>query len=180
MKSTRFAFGRALALLCTLLFVSFSFMSCQTETDTEYVDNYIYVLPLDSSSALIGDWISSYGEKYSITSTDYDNYSHYDSSYNYDAGNWYLYYSTNNLYVYADSDTTGYIYCQFDDEDYIGYGATVNQWYAIRYKDLTSSSVSLSQAYKTTGIAGADSLEEAVTEFTVANGYFSSYSECAK
>ena len=38
MKSTRFVFGRALAVLCALLFVSFGFMSCQQEDETEYVN----------------------------------------------------------------------------------------------------------------------------------------------
>ncbi len=35
MKSTRYAFGRALALLCTFVFISFGFISCQTETEHE-------------------------------------------------------------------------------------------------------------------------------------------------
>lgn len=58
MKSTRFVFGRALAVLCALLFVSFGFMSCQQEDETEYV-NY----------SLTGTWQSSYGEIFKITST---------------------------------------------------------------------------------------------------------------
>ncbi len=182
MKSTRFNFWRTLSILCAVFILSFSFMSCQQAEDDENSSSGSEPVVLAASDGIIGEWISSYGEKYLITQTDYDNYSHYDSSYNYDASTWYLYYSTTDLYKIELTSTTGYIYGKFDDADHIGYGATLGQWYALYYDNLTSSSVSLYQPYKADGKAGCDSLEEAVEEFTLANGYYnlSSPSECTK
>lgn len=129
-----------------------------------------------------GEWVSSWGEKYSITKTDYDNYSHYDSNYNYDADNWYLYYSTTDIKVVKIDDESGYIYGRFDDAEHVGYGAKVDQWYALYYFDLTENSVSFCQAWKENGKSGCDSLKEAKAEYTLDNGYFdkSSASECTK
>lgn len=54
-----------------------------------------------------------------------------------------------------------------------------NKYYAIAFKDLTSDTVSISGAYKTDGgVSATDTLAEAKTKFTEANGYFSYYSEC--
>ena len=67
MKSTRYAFGRALALLCTFVFISFGFISCQTET--EYETEYVYVYQISDENILTGEWKSSYGEIYKISAT---------------------------------------------------------------------------------------------------------------
>ena len=171
MKSTRFVFGRALAVLCALLFVSFGFMSCQQEDETEYV-NY----------SLTGTWQSSYGEIFKITSTSLSN-----------SGSWGDAYAGNNLVVsYTnDEETSGYIYIKYTraycsthsdsttytyiyDED----AADVGKWYAIAFKELTASSVSLSGAYGT--VSSTSTLEEAISTFTIDNGYFTTYSECVK
>ncbi|MGN0717855.1 hypothetical protein [Treponema berlinense] len=163
MKSTRFVFGRALAVLCALLFVSFGFMSCQQEDETEYV-NY----------SLSGTWKSSYGEIFKITSTSLSN-----------GGSWGDSYAGNNLLVsYTDdSETSGYIYIKYTrainpDYTYSETAPDVGKWYAIAFKELTASSVSLSGAYGTE--SSTSTLEEAISTFTIANGYFSSYSECVK
>lgn len=171
MKSTRFVFGRALAVLCALLFVSFGFMSCQQEDD----DN-----GLSDNSALIGTWQSSYGEIFKISSTSLSN-----------GGSWGDAYAGNNLVVsYTnDEETSGYIYIKYTraycsthsdsttyiyDED----AADVGKWYAIAFKELTASSVSLSGAYGT--VSSTSTLEEAISTFTIAKGYFNNYSECVK
>lgn len=163
MKSTRFVFGRALAVLCALLFVSFSFMSCQQEDETEYV-NY----------SLTGTWQSSYGEIFKITSTSLSN-----------GGSWGDAYAGNNLVVsYTnDEETSGYIYIKYTramnpDYSYSETAPDVGKWYAIAFRDLTASSVSLSGAYGT--VSSTSTLEEAISTFTIANGYFSTYSECVK
>lgn len=163
MKSTRFVFGRALAVLCALLFVSFSFMSCQQEDETEYV-NY----------SLTGTWQSSYGEIFKITSTSLSN-----------GGSWGDAYAGNNLLVsYTnDEETSGYIYIKYTramnpDYSYSETAPDVGKWYAIAFKELTASSVSLSGAYGT--VSSTSTLEEAISTFTIANGYFTSYSECVK
>lgn len=163
MKSTRFVFGRALAVLCALLFVSFGFMSCQQEDETEYV-NY----------SLTGTWQSSYGEIFKITSTSLSN-----------GGSWGDAYAGNNLVVsYTnDEETSGYIYIKYTramnpDYSYSETAPDVGKWYAIAFKELTASSVSLSGAYGT--VSSTSTLEEAISTFTIANGYFTSYSECVK
>lgn len=152
MKSTRFVFDRALAVLCALLFVSFGFMSCQQEDETEYV-NY----------SLTGTWVNSYSggtSVYKITSSTFDNSG--TSSYN-GTTSTYDSYAGNNLVV-----------SYTNDED----AADVGKWYAIAFKELTASSVSLSGAYGT--VSSTSTLEEAISTFTIANGYFSTYSECVK
>lgn len=163
MKSTRFVFGRALAVLCALLFVSFGFMSCQQEDETEYV-NY----------SLTGTWQSSYGEIFKITSTSLSN-----------GGSWGDAYAGNNLVVsYTnDEETSGYIYIKYTramnpDYSYSETAPDVGKWYAIAFKELTASSVSLSGAYGT--VSSTSTLEEAISTFTIANGYFTTYSECVK
>lgn len=163
MKSTRFVFGRALAVLCALLFVSFGFMSCQQEDETEYV-NY----------SLTGTWQSSYGEIFKITSTSLSN-----------GGSWGDAYAGNNLVVSYTNDeaTSGYIYIKYTramnpDYSYSETAPDVGKWYAIAFKELTASSVSLSGAYGT--VSSTSTLEEAISTFTIANGYFTYYSECVK
>lgn len=165
MKSTRFVFGRALAVLCALLFVSFGFMSCQQEDETEYV-NY----------SLTGTWQSSYGEIFKITSTSLSN-----------GGSWGDAYAGNNLVVSYTNDeaTSGYIYIKYTramnpDYSYSETAPDVGKWYAIAFKELTASSVSLSGAYKKSGKSSTENLEEAISTFTIANGYFTIYSECVK
>lgn len=165
MKSTRFVFGRALAVLCALLFVSFGFMSCQQEDETEYV-NY----------SLTGTWQSSYGEIFKITSTSLSN-----------GGSWGDAYAGNNLVVsyINDEATSGYIYIKYTramnpDYSYSETAPDVGKWYAIAFKELTASSVSLSGAYNASGKSSTETLEDAISTFTIANGYFSSYSECVK
>lgn len=66
-------------------------------------------------------------------------------------------------------------------KSYYRYSTTapdVGKWYAISFKDLTNKSISISGAYGTK--ASTDTLEEAVKEFTIENGYFSLYSECVR
>ena len=174
MKSTRFVFGRALAVLCALLFVSFGFMSCQQEDETEYV-NY----------SLTGTWVNSYSggtSVYKITSSTFDNSG--TSSYN-GTTSTYDSYAGNNLVVsYTnDEETAGYIYIKYTramnpDYSYSETAPDVGKWYAIAFKDLTASSLSLSGAYGTA--SSTSTLEEAISTFTIDNGYFTTYSECVK
>lgn len=177
MKSTRFVFGRALAVLCALLFVSFGFMSCQQEDETEYV-NY----------SLTGTWVNSYSggtSVYKITSSTFDNSG--TSSYN-GTTSTYDSYAGNNLVVsYTnDEETSGYIYIKYtramnpDDYSYSETAPDVGKWYAIAFKDLTASSLNLSGAYKKSGKTSTETLEEAISTFTIDNGYFDYYSECVK
>lgn len=174
MKSTRFVFGRALAVLCALLFVSFGFMSCQQEDDDNGLPDGVY--ELSDNSALIGTWQSSYGEIFKITSTSLSN-----------GGSWGDAYAGNNLLVSYTNDeaTSGYIYIKYTramnpDYSYSETAPDVGKWYAIAFKELTASSVSLSGAYNASGKSSTETLEDAISTFTIAKGYFNNYSECVK
>ncbi len=56
----------------------------------------------------------------------------------------------------------------------------INKYYAISFKNLTSSSIKISAAYKKNGINETDTLDNAKTIFTVENGYFDFYSDCTE
>lgn len=189
MKSTRFVFDRALAVLCALLFVSFGFMSCQQEDDDNGLPDGVY--ELSSSNNLVGSWTSSYSEVFEISTSDF---SCKDT------------YAGDNLVVsYSNDDkTVGYIYIKYTEvydyaytepEDASAWSKVTSgnytfwkklsstkkgKWYAVAFKELTASSVSLSGAYNASGKTSAETLEEAISTFTIANGYFDIYSECVK
>lgn len=76
-----------------------------------------------------------------------------------------------------NSDASGIIYGKYTENTYSP--SVVGKYYAVSFKDLTYSSVSISGAYKD-GKMAADSLVEAITEFTINNGYYSLYSSCKK
>ena len=178
MKSTRYAFGRALALLCTFVFISFGFISCQTET--EYETEYVYVYQISDENILTGEWKSSYGEIYKISATALSN------SYTYEGETCDTYAGDSLVVRYTnEGQTAGYIYIKYTramnpDYTYSETAPDAGKWYALSFKNLTSSSVSISGAYKQGGKTSAETLEGALEEFSVENGYFDSYSECAK
>lgn len=172
MKSTRFSFGSAAAFLGALLIVvslSFSLASCKTDDNDD--DS------LTSGIALIGKWKDSYDSTYKISQNEFSNY-----GYGYDS------YAGNNLVISKTSENSGYIYIQFTraaDENW-NYttdkekAPDIGNWYAISYKSLTASSIKISGAYKDGGETSTETLKEAMAEFTIENGYFSTYSECVK
>ncbi|MDY5046990.1 MAG: hypothetical protein SPE87_04505 [Treponema porcinum] len=176
MKSTRFSFGSAATFLGALLIVvslSFSLASCKTADDDNPLPQGVEELSADSP--LIGKWQDSYGSIYEISQTKFSNY-----------GESYESYAGNNLVISKSTDNSGYIYIQYTraaDENW-NYttdktkAPDVGKWYAISFKELTNSSIKLSGAYgeKTS----TETLEEAITEFTIENGYFASYSDCTK
>ena len=140
------------------------------------------------NSSIYNKWVSSYAEHYEISESTFIN----------DC------YEGNNVTVCPDNgdETAGYIYFTYtkiydwskgqtdepeDKDNWLNsYGTwyplneeLIGKWYADRYKNLSSDSVSLSAAYKKAdGKSAADTLEEAKKEFTVENGYFASFSEC--
>ena len=176
MKSTRFSFGSAATFLGALLVVvslSFSLASCKTADDDNPLPQGIE--ELSSDSPIIGKWKDSYGSIYEISQTEFSNY-----------GKSYESYAGNNLVISKSTDNSGYIYIQYTraaDENW-NYttdktkAPDVGKWYAISFKELTNSSIKLSGAYgeKTS----TETLEEAITEFTIENGYFANYSDCTK
>ena len=76
-----------------------------------------------------------------------------------------------------EDNTSGIIYGKYTTAP--SYNPSVaNKYYAISFKGLTDSKVSISGAYKDGGVSATDTLAEAKTTFTEANGYFGSYSDC--
>ena len=75
------------------------------------------------------------------------------------------------------SDASGIIYGRYTENTYSP--SVVGKYYAVSFKDLTDTSISISGAFKG-GKMSADTLVEAITEFTINNGYYSFYSSCKK
>ena len=165
MKSTRLSLLRAKAVLFALVSVlAFSFSACNVTTEPEVEHVYKQI---DADDPLVGTWTdgTKYGT-YIITNTTFEN-----------AGS----YKGNNLVVQKLDSTSGYIYIKYTvamnaDWSYSETAPDVGKWYAISYKDLGAEKISISGAYKEGGATSCETLDEAVTEFTVDNGYFAYYS----
>ena len=160
MKNTKFSFNRAWLVLTALLMsalVAVSFTSCKSD---------------DDDASIYGTWVNktdTYTETYKITETMFSN----------------GYYEGNNLTVIESSDSSGYIYIKYTksmnaDWSYSETAPDVGKWYAISYKNLTDDTVSISGAYKSGGATSTETLDEAVSEFTIENGYFGTYSDCKR
>lgn len=164
MKSTRLSLLRAKAVLFALVSVlAFSFSACNVTTEPEV--EHIYK-QIDADDLLVGTWTdgTKYGT-YIITNTTFEN-----------AGS----YKGNNLVVQKLDSTSGYIYIKYTvamnaDYSYSETAPDVGKWYAISYKDLGAEKIYISGAYKDGGATSCETLDEAVTEFTVDNGYFGFY-----
>lgn len=165
MKSTRLSLLRAKAVLFALVSVlAFSFSACNVTT--EPVENNVYE-KISADDPLCGTWTdgTKYGT-YIITNTTFEN-----------AGS----YKGDNLVVQKLDSTSGYIYIKYTvamnaDWSYSETAPDVGKWYAISYKDLGAEKISLAGAYKNGGATSCKTVDEAVTEFTVDNGYFGYYS----
>lgn len=165
MKSSSFIKRTASVFSAILvLFLSFNLMSCKTAEDSR--NDIIQTEKLSSDSILIGKWTSSYSEIFEISETELKNF--YKTS---------EVYQGNSLLIAKTSSDSGYIYIKYtkamNTKD-------VGKWYAIVFKDLTSNSVKISAAYKAGGKTSTVTLEEAINEFTIENGYFGTFSECTK
>lgn len=165
MKALRFKFCRALFAALTVVLFSASFTGCSdsVETETEYV---LY--------GLNGTWVSpagaSFSETYTITDTTFAVAGSYEG---------------NELLIRKTGDDSGYIYLKYTksmntDYSYSESAPDVGKWYAVSYKGLTQNTIQLSGAWKEGGETSTETLEEAIREFTVENGYFHSYSSLAR
>lgn len=92
---------------------------------------------------------------------------------NFDAGS----YKMKVKSIIWSSDASGIIYGRYTENTYNP--SVVGKYYAVSFKDLTDTSILISGAYKD-GKMSADTLIEAITEFTINNGYYSLYSSCKK
>ena len=129
-------------------------------------------------ASLYGTWVDpEFNSYYKITSTTFENY-----------GDTYESYAGNALTVVEADETSGTIFFKYTRAADANWNYTtdatkapdIGKWYAVSYKGLSANSIEISGAYKYGGVTSCDTLEEAKTEFTVDNGYFSYYSSCAK
>ena len=156
-------FSRFLAVFITV--VSLCAFGCKTQPEEVFI------------SDLYGKWTSSFGEVFEISKDSFKNY-----------GEGWSAYEGNSLEIIPNDDgKSGTIFLKYTvsknpdpDKSYSNTAPDVGKWYAVSYKNLTKNSVSLSGALKSGGKTSTETLEEAIQEFTVENGYFGIYSECTK
>ena len=120
--------------------------------------------PYNDNSRLLGTW---------------ENPTYKDETYIYDG----ITFTSINTYkmeverIIWNSDASGIVYGRYTENTYDS--SVVGKYYAVSFKDLTDTSISISGAFKG-GKMAADTLIEAITEFTINNGYYSFYSSCKK
>ena len=154
-------FSRFLAVFITV--VSLCAFGCKTQPEEV------------SYSDIFGKWTDDSGSIYEITEDSFKNY-----------GEGWSAYEGNSLEIIPNDDgKSGTIFLKYtvsmnSDRSYSNTAPDVGKWYAVSYKNLKKDSVSLSGAFKLGGITSTETLQEAIKEFTVANGYFDYYSECTK
>ena len=155
-------FSRFLAVFITV--VSLCAFGCKTQPEEVFI------------SDLYGKWTSSYGEVYEISKDYFKTYGTLGNGYEGDS----------IIIIPNENDNaSGTIFLKYtvsmnSDYSYSDTAPDVGKWYAVSYKNLTKNSVSLSGALKSGGKTSTETLEKAIEEFTVENGYFASYSECKK
>lgn len=149
MKTKKFGKIHTYSLLVVFLFIAI--ISCNKN-------------PYNDNSRLLGTWENK--------QPDFTETYIYDGI-NFDAGS----YKMKVKSIIWSSDASGIIYGKYTENTYDS--SVVGKYYAVSFKDLTYSSVSISGAYKD-GKMAADSLVEAINEFTINNGYYGNYSSCKK
>ena len=183
MKNLKFS-----RLFAAMMFVAvLVFVGCKPQTEEEVVEDSVG-RPLTDDDAIVGTWAASATEQYVITKSDFTAVGTY---------------SGNNIVIIEDSEDSGRLFVKYtkaieysntepaeDSENPWKYSSWTNnwyrystsapdvgKWYAISYKDLTDTSVSIA------GAAGEktsfEKLSDAVKGFT-GDEYFSWYSECVR
>ena len=180
MKNLKFSrlFAAALLVAC------FAFAGCKPQV--EEVTKLVAVRPIEADDGIIGTWVesSTYGKSYyRISTTAFENDGEDSTGTPYDS------YAGDNIYVAETSETSCFIFIKYTkaimpDWSYSTSAPDVGKWYALSFKNLdtlsTPNKVSISGAYTEGGKTSCATLKEAIAEFTEANGYFDSYSACAK
>jgi hypothetical protein len=147
-------------LVASLCFISFS---CQ---QTESNELFVY-----------GNWTSTTSVSYSIGLF---GITMKDSS-----GN--KTYSGSNLTIIPYSATAGMIFIKLTSAlktngvtytELASESSDIGNWVGFLYKDLTSISLSIKKASKSSGKTSMSTLNEAISEFSIDNGYFSEFDYC--
>ena len=137
-----------------------------------------------SESSLNGTWVDSSGGKFII---DMQAKTLVNKYIDYNDGVEKMGYAGNELSVVFTSERVGYIYIKYTrsmnpDWSYSESAPDVGKYYALAFafNNLTDSSIQISGAWKEGGQTSCTTLDAAKQEFTVANGYFGTYTEHTK
>lgn len=149
MKTKKFGKIHTYSLLLVFLFIAI--ISCDKN-------------PYNDNSRLLGTWENP---KYSGETYIYDGITFTSSGS----------YKMKVKSIIWSSDASGIIYGRYTENTYNP--SVVGKYYAVSFKDLTDTSISICGAYKD-GKMSADTLVEAISEFTINNGYYGTYSSCKK
>ena len=101
MKSTRYAFSRVLAALLAASALVVGFTGCNPEVQTEYVDNYYYVLPLSAEDEIAGTWNDGYSDTVISAVSVTSSYGTHDGI---------------TVYLLKLTETSGYVYFQLKSD----------------------------------------------------------------
>ena len=158
MKSLRFnRMSKIMGILFVCAALVSAFVSCKNPVNGV------------SESTLNGTWVSSYGENFIINTSAKT----LENKYNGTTG-----YAGNELSVVFTNENSGYIYIKYTQNAYMN--DVVGKYYALSFNNLTDSSVKISGAGKPGGQSACETLDAAKQEFTLANGYYTYYSDCTK
>src|SRR5574344_471794 len=144
--------------------------SCRQPTHDSSSDLPSGVTALAATDSIVGTWTSTYKDYYTVSAS---NFEYYDGGYGYDwkgtpAGK-------------SETDSTsGYVYIKYTSVGTSLDSSLIGKYIAISYSGLTASSAKMATAYKKSGVTSEPSLSEAVKEFTIDNGYYSSYGAYSK
>lgn len=174
MKHLKFSrlFAAAMLVAC------FAFAGCKPQV--EEVTKLVAVRPIEADDTVIGTWAST-AEKFIIGASVFQNKYYYEG--------WFDSYEGEDLYVAFTSEDAGYIYMKYTkaampDYTYSTTAPDVGKWYALSFKGLDTSStpnkISIAGAYKEDGKTSCASLKEAISEFTLDNGYYAQFSDLVK
>lgn len=148
-----------LTVLFVIFLSLFVFISCETEDDTEILSDVPIIKPITEN--LFGTWKSNWGDSY-IISKDSETV-----TITYDDGGWGYGYKAD---VYGITDNL--IIIKFTEVGTSEYQNSINNYSCIFYENLTSSTVSMAEAYKEGSVLYKSTPEEAASEFTKQNGYY--------
>lgn len=184
MKNTNFSRCVKLWVAALVLVCGVAFTGCKPGVDKPALPAGVKELSADSM--LIETWVDagSWGNSYYELSYDsFRNYGDYGTPESAYEG-----YEGNSIVTRKLTNDTGYLYMKYTkamnpDYSYSTEAPDVGKWYAVYYKIYSSESISLLGAWGSKEghkVSSTATLEEAINEFTVENGYFGSPYPLAK
>lgn len=185
---------RKTSLLFVLMLFSVLLFGCKPDAEPEVFPENVERLAADDP--LIQDWFNPmYAQRYIISRNAIDAKGlDYNGEFMDEDGKYIFVdnHAGNNLCVLRLSETAGTFFIKYTRAGYLDSNTSeylyttdsskahdVGKWYAISYTafDSVNHTIKISGAYKDGGKTSCDTLEEAVTEFTIANGYFTTYDD---